>query len=37
MSEDLAGWNPLNDSKYRVVGRILDKEMVRKWILNEKY
>ncbi len=37
MSEPLVGRNPLNDSKYRVVGKIFDKEMVRNWILNVKY
>ncbi len=33
MKEPLKGLNPLNDSKYRVVGKILDDEMVRNWIL----
>ncbi len=37
MSEPLVGRNPLNDSKYRVIGKIFDKEMVRNWILNVKY
>lgn len=32
MSENLIGRNPLNDSKYRVIGKILDDNMVRKWI-----
>lgn len=37
MSEPLIGRNPLNDSKYRVIGKIFDKEMVRNWILNTPY
>ncbi|WP_165045413.1 hypothetical protein [Dysgonomonas sp. ZJ709] len=37
MSEPLSGRNPLNDSKYRVIGKIMDKEMVRNWILNTPY
>jgi len=37
MSEPLIGRNPLNDSKYRVIGKIYDKEMVRNWILNTPY
>ncbi|MDR2955330.1 MAG: hypothetical protein LBV43_09635 [Prevotella sp.] len=37
MSEPLSGRNPLNDSKYRVVGKILSKEMIRNWILNIPY
>lgn len=37
MSEPLIGKNPLNDSKYRVIGKILDKNMVIKWIKNESY
>ncbi|MCG3164344.1 MAG: hypothetical protein POELPBGB_00098 [Bacteroidia bacterium] len=32
MKEPLKGRNPLNDSKYRVIGKILDDEMVRNWI-----
>ena len=36
-SEDLDSKNPLSESQYRVIGRILDKEMVRKWILEEEY
>ena len=28
MSEPFIGRNPLNDSKYRVVGKILDQELV---------
>lgn len=37
MSEPLIGRNPLNDSKYKVIGKIFDKEMVRNWILNTPY
>jgi len=37
MSEPLIGRNPLNDSKYRFIGKIFDKEKVRNWILNTPY
>lgn len=37
MSEPLIGRNPLHDSKYRVIGKIFDKEMVRNWILEISY
>jgi hypothetical protein len=37
MSEPLIGRNPLNDSKYRVIGKIFDREMARNWILNIPY
>jgi len=37
MSEPLIGRNPLNDSKYRIIGKILDKEMVKNWIMNMPY
>ncbi|MBK5720699.1 hypothetical protein JGH11_07420 [Dysgonomonas sp. Marseille-P4677] len=37
MSEPLIGHNPLNDSKYRVIGKIFDEEMVKNWILNSPY
>ncbi|MBI3239456.1 MAG: hypothetical protein HYZ43_11555 [Flavobacteriia bacterium] len=36
-SENLDSKNPLSQSEYRVIGRILDKEMVRKWILEEEW
>ncbi|AEA43659.1 hypothetical protein Fluta_1667 [Fluviicola taffensis DSM 16823] len=36
-TEELIGDNPFAKSAYRVVGRILDKEMVRKWILGESW
>lgn len=36
-TETLIGDNPFAKSAYRVVGRILDKEMVRKWILGESW
>ena len=32
MSEPLIGRNPLNDSKYRVIGKIFDNNMIIKWI-----
>lgn len=37
MSEPLMGKNPLNDSKYRVIGKILDRNMVLKWIKKEPF
>ena len=37
MSEALIGRNPLNDSSYRVVGKIFGKEMILRWILGVKY
>lgn len=36
-TEPLIGDNPFAKSAYRVVGRILNKEMVRKWILGENW
>ena len=30
--EEIDGNNPLNDSKYRVIGKILDDEMIIKWM-----
>jgi hypothetical protein len=36
-SENLDSKNPLSESEYRVIGRIMDKEMVRKWILEEEW
>ncbi len=37
MSQDLEGHNPLNDSKYRVLGQILHREMVVNWITGTRY
>jgi hypothetical protein len=37
MMEELDSENPLKNSKYRVVGKILDDEMMRKWLRREKY
>ena len=37
MTEALVGWNPLNDSKYRVIGKILNNDMVVKWISGYNY
>ncbi|WP_300661188.1 hypothetical protein [Fluviicola sp.] len=36
-TEELIGNNPFAKSAYRVVGRILGKEMIRKWILGESW
>ena len=36
-TEELIGDNPFAKSAYRVVGRILNKEMIRKWILGESW
>jgi hypothetical protein len=37
MSEPLEGDNPLNNSKYRVIGKLLSGEMVRNWVTGTKY
>jgi hypothetical protein len=37
MMEELGSENPLKNSKYRVVGKILDAEMMRNWITRKKY
>lgn len=37
VSEGINSKNPLSDSKYRVVGKIFDSEMVRKWLLEEPF
>lgn len=36
MSQPLNSINPLRDSNYRVVGKILNDEMVRRWIMGER-
>lgn len=36
-TEELDGDNPFSKSAYRVVGRILNREMIRKWILGESW
>lgn len=36
-TEELNGDNPFAKSGYRVIGRILDTEMVKKWILGEEW
>lgn len=36
MSENLDTKNPLKDSKYRIIGRLLDDAMMKKWLLNER-
>jgi hypothetical protein len=37
MSEPLEGHNPLNDSKYRAIGKLLDTEMTQNWIKGVEY
>ncbi|MCF8275235.1 MAG: hypothetical protein K9J17_00755 [Flavobacteriales bacterium] len=37
ISEALDSDNPLKTSKYRVIGKILTKEMTRKWLENERF
>jgi hypothetical protein len=37
MSEPLEGWNPLNDSRYRVIGKLLGDEMVKRWVTGAAY
>ncbi|MGK4566410.1 hypothetical protein [Flavobacterium sp. 3HN19-14] len=37
MSQDLDSSNPLKASKYRILGRLLDDEMIKNWILNKEY
>lgn len=37
MSENLIGRNPLNDSKYRIIGKLFDKQMVQRWLEDYKY
>ncbi len=36
MEQELNSHNPLKDSKYRVIGKILDEKMMKKWIKGEK-
>ena len=36
-TEEVTGDNPFAKSAYRVVGRILNREMIRKWILGESW
>ncbi|MDF3028066.1 MAG: hypothetical protein K0S23_2373 [Fluviicola sp.] len=36
-TEELIGDNPFAKSAYRVIGRILDKEMINKWIMGENW
>ncbi len=35
MAQELDSWNPLRDSRYRVIGRMLGDEMMKKWINGE--
>lgn len=37
MAEPLEGHNPLNDSSYRVIGKLLDSEMIKNWINGVNY
>ncbi|MDR0233156.1 MAG: hypothetical protein LBI82_13740 [Dysgonamonadaceae bacterium] len=37
MSEPLEGLNPLNDSKYRIIGKLLDMEMAENWLKGAVY
>ncbi|MDR2207773.1 MAG: hypothetical protein LBE22_02210 [Azoarcus sp.] len=37
MAEPLVGHNPLNDSKYRVIGKLLDTKMTQNWINSVEY
>ena len=37
MTEPLARHNPLNDSKYRIIGKLLDTEMIRNWMTGVVY
>ena len=36
-AEPIHGKNPLADSKYRVFGKILSDEMIRKWLANAEF
>ena len=36
-SERLDSNNPLSASKYRVIGKVLTDDMVRKWLRNERF
>lgn len=36
MAQELDCYNPLRDSRYRVLGRILDDAMMKAWILDER-
>lgn len=37
ISEPVTGTNPLADSQYRVIGKVLGDEMMRKWLLGEEF
>ena len=37
MAEPLEGRNPLNDSKYRIIGKLLDVEMTQNWLKGVVY
>jgi hypothetical protein len=37
MAQDLDSKNPLNASKYRILGKLLDDQMMEKWLLGTRY
>ncbi|MDP3734071.1 MAG: hypothetical protein Q8R37_02490 [Nanoarchaeota archaeon] len=37
VSEPLQGNNPFHDSKYRVIGKVLDETVAKQWIFNEQF
>jgi len=37
MSEKIDSKNPLNDSKYRIIGKLMTNEMIVKWLFNNAY
>jgi len=37
VNQNIMDKSPLADSKYRVVGKILDNQMIKKWIINESF
>ena len=37
MSQEIDSWNPLNDSNYRVIGKLLSDSMIINWLDNTAY
>jgi len=37
MSQPLLEKSPLADSRYRVIGKLLGDEMIRRWLLGESF
>src|SRR5690554_4201303 len=37
MSEKINSRNPLNDSNYRIIGKLMTDEMIVKWLFNQAY